>query len=49
MENMDAWEGFRSRLLLDLTTDAKILLDKGDVFSGEMDMLKKRGMTELRP
>jgi len=29
-------------LLLDLTTDAKILIDKGDVFSREMDVLRRR-------
>jgi predicted nucleotidyltransferase len=29
-------------LLLDLTTDAKILLDRGDVFSREMEVLRKR-------
>jgi predicted nucleotidyltransferase len=29
-------------LLLDLTTDAKILMDRGEVFSREMEVLRKR-------
>ncbi len=29
-------------LLLDLTSDAKVLIDKGDIFSMEMDGLRKR-------
>jgi len=29
-------------LLLDLTSDAKVLIDKGDVFSQEMDVLRRR-------
>ena len=37
-------EEFRSHppLLLDLITDAKILMDNDDIFSREMDVLKKR-------
>ena len=37
-------EEFRKHppLLLDLTTDARVLLDRGDVFSREMEVLRRR-------